>query len=1311
MPSLGVADTTKRIDYEKWRGRLSSVSDDGLIPPDYIAGGDDFLYLPKDRTWKRRGGTTIQFDTLPASSGTGLLPAMWGGKCRDMHEFTSPWFTDDVPSLIALVTKETLTDTSNVDDGRFGQLYVRDQVADVNYTLGSEFSTATYPTPGSEQTYKVLPEWYASGDGGQTRGPTEFSRRFFHSGARRIEKVGNWWYGPNFHGTPNRWNGNKGSVAQTLSSSDEYDSSWGLVGDNAAVAVRTNDGDTTLVQGATSGIGALIRCEVGIDLPSSPAVSGWTLKIVARMSGSGTIPSDSVGVYKNRTYSMGAFSGGTLVKDLGTNWLRDQVQGNSSYATYTYTFTDAECLSLSSATKISVEMLSNGFTGSGTACENVTHIYVSVPSGSETGASIANRLIPSGPLPPCHAGTLATGSAATGAGGQNTKRPDSTISNSHFDSWNSASPSDLHSFVNDNTDSTYINNEGGTAATGEVGIADFGFNPANTDVVTVYWRAFRQISGTTGVDLTVTLKAAGTEIVSREYELGENPPGFVTYSYTLTSGEIAAVTAADNNWDDVSILFTVSGPDGGEYVYISDIWIYHDGTGGDGGGWRGKDRFYWAVGPVFEDGSPWKPTTPRAPNATLPDGLNLFTVDPANPETVYTKLTYSNLPVLPYGCNKKRIYRTTKIDSTTEDALQLDPTDLRLVAEIDNLTTTYDDYFADDDSLTPNVENLIYRNDYRMPPPARYIFAGANRVGHSYGKENPLAFVMCPITSGTSQTDYDRNLADDNSTLYGTTTFYYKIATTDAASATLTLVRDTGSATTTTAYTLANYTIEALVDAINATTASNSTGSKWRAQMVPDVNGDAAATYLCPTIRSITSCVVSGQAITKAAGGLSAIPVGSYLSGTGVTAGAYVSEIVSDTELTFVGTVTSGTKTLGFASPFGDTITGGSSAYEGYCRVLGSSLPGMVYFRKAYLDQFPTEKQSVWLTVASPGSFQSAPNVFSQVLGKHVPPRNAGISMGGAAVDNGFVVPFSKKNCAIRNERDSGTGLDSDYHLYVLNESRGCCAWNSVSAGNRFATLFTPEGLVACNLNDEMDLTPDIYKRTGLTVRGDFDYEAPKCEIAAALDNDGAYLTVRVLRQAIWVTYRDSGSHPDRQLCYDFNDGQTSNGLRALKRDDGSLFGWSTELSRSMTVMCEGQRDDGPHLYGWSDANAGSTGDGRIDEFEVGDTDNGSAIVGSVVLPAVTGTHGKVAGQKVILWTRNPSGASSSLKFHRGPTDDSYTLTPTAASGLNRDAIELPITGARVACHTCYLEWTQASGGASELVRLRFYVKDLDAYD
>ena len=219
---------------------------------------------------------------------------------------------------------------------------------------------------------------------------------------------------------------------------------------------------------------------------------------------------------------------------------------------------------------------------------------------------------------------------------------------------------------------------------------------------------------------------------------------------------------------------------------------------------------------------------------------------------------------------------------------------------------------------------------------------------------------------------------------------------------------------------------------------------------------------------------------------------------------------------------------------------------------------------------------------------------------------------------------------------------------------------------------------------------------------------------ASAADTDAAYASARILRRTLWVSYRDSGSRPDRNLRYDFSGGIAQVGLPALLRDDGRTpWGWSNELVLPITpsLMVAGRRGDGEHLYGWSEANAGSTGDGRIDEFETGDTDNGTAIVGSVVTPWEKGDEQRqVSGQEVLIEHVSPAASTGFIDFTRCYAEDLYSLTPsTGSTVVIRDSKMLPMA-ARVQSAACKLGYRQLTGGAREVRKMTLRLKRVRAF-
>ena len=876
-----------------------------------------------------------------------------------------------------------------------------------------------------------------------------------------------------------------------------------------------------------------------------------------------------------------------------------------------------------------------------------------------------------------------------------------------------------------NIDDTTINDTDYISATSvsdyECRLSDFGFTPDADDDVTVRFRG----RGSALHTLTVAV-VEGTTIVA-SFTTPVMPATFQTYEFLLTATQISSDIT---DWTNLRLRFTPSGFAGG--LAVSMAHIEHLIAGQALGGWKGSDKFYHGCAYEFEDGAIWMPTIPRGTNSILGSGWNLFTIDAANPDANFLKVIWSNLPVPPYGVKRLWLLRSTKIDSGTESDLVLNQHDLRVVAKVDAGVTTYDDFFADDDSLQlPEINELFINEDHLMMPRARYIFGGDSRVCVSYGGLNPCAIVLAPI-SHTSTTAWDLNLSDTDANAYlAAHAMYMRLAVDSAGDMTLTLNHSDGTTLQTTTIgfdagepiTGAIDTLQKLVDYINTTVAGGTDGRMWRAQLCPGANAEAAPeTVLTPHHRTIASCVINDTAgvktITRAAGGLSKVAVGTLIAETDGTAIAntYITEIVSDTELTYTGTLTTGTRTLFFYFDFGDTPTSGT-ANKGYVRVIAGSRPEFLYFNKTYLDTQGLEKSTIWNTVASPGTIKSAANNFSiKESNRHTPPLEAGISMGGAAVDNGFVTPFANKRAVIRNTRDTGTGVDSDYKLFITNEASGCCAWQSITSGNRVVVLAAPEGLIACDLYSEAPISDAIWARPdsdSVTGVGDFDIEMPLCVAATGQDNDNAYLIARILRGVLWVNYRKvSTTHPDRQLQYDFSSSEApEGGIPSIMREPGRPWGWSVPLVRSVTAMCEGRRAGavgtaGSHLYAWNDANAGSAGDGRVDEIEVTDQDNLVDIAANVTVPWFRIGKQLLAAQEITCESQNPTGSTGGLDFHRSFSDETYALDLTASSTpvVNRDVIMLTLP-ARAQTDACFIGFRQATGGPRELRSLELRVQ------
>ena len=206
------------ITFGPFTRSVSSV-EAHLAPAECIAtGSQNYLVDPvAGGAFKRSGVTNATGDNIDIVTGrctAGLLESTPEYVPCRLRSFKSDALADGAlggyPTPSVLYRREaSSTSWPTVDDGVFGTDYVRR--ASTNYTLLSEFGSTAYPTGGgahgSEIKYKVAPFWYESGEGGYSRGATEFTRRFVASGSWDTMDAGRWRYYPNLRGTPLRWDG------------------------------------------------------------------------------------------------------------------------------------------------------------------------------------------------------------------------------------------------------------------------------------------------------------------------------------------------------------------------------------------------------------------------------------------------------------------------------------------------------------------------------------------------------------------------------------------------------------------------------------------------------------------------------------------------------------------------------------------------------------------------------------------------------------------------------------------------------------------------------------------------------------------------------------------------------------------------------------------------------------------------------------------------------------------------------------------------------------------------------------------------
>ena len=695
--------------------------------------------------------------------------------------------------------------------------------------------------------------------------------------------------------------------------------------------------------------------------------------------------------------------------------------------------------------------------------------------------------------------------------------------------------------------------------------------------------------------------------------------------------------------------------------------------------WKAGDTFYFAVIFKFEDGSYSMPTVPRPVSSVLTSGFGFVQVgtpQARNAPIFYPHLTYNDITRGPDGCVARLIARTNKVtivtDTDTPTLDQVDISKLRVTALIpNNSQTSYTDPNGNDNSLAPD-NGLVVRWDHTWAPCGRYAFEFDQRIAIGYTRTNSAAIVISPSGVAASR---DQN--GDDSVTTGSTAFLYRV---ESGLLRLRYLASypgdpaTGPNSQRTIAIGSGVTLQSLVDQINAGGVGLG-GKQWAAQIVPGADPNATTDNLALTVINVANCTAAGTTLTTSNSFVD-VAVGMLVSGTGVPAATYVTAKASNTSLTLSQAATSSGVALNFSADTGDDflVTDGS---WGNVRVYNNAVFGVIPFKASYVEVLNgyEDKRAVWFTVASPGAAPLAPQSF--VVGnRRAAPADAGIFMGGGPLTNGALCIYSEAIYVLQNRRGGTSGEDFDYRLYPLNKRRGCIAWDSIVVGDGWIGYLTRDGYVVCDGERERIITSDIWHPGER--RGELDYEIIQSAKGVAADDDSSHFHGAVSKGRLHITYRSSSSfaYPDRRQVYDFTQGAEGSGLDEVMRAVGSegaagrSYGWSPPLLQRASVMGAVDLADGTHLYGTVEDNAGTTGDGRVDELDTGTLDTGTAVtvgpspwsLGVQTLTGSAGTFARVAVGAIIAGTV-PAGLLAGMSVTAKAADDSsVTLSDVTSS-------------------------------------------------
>jgi hypothetical protein len=680
--------------------------------------------------------------------------------------------------------------------------------------------------------------------------------------------------------------------------------------------------------------------------------------------------------------------------------------------------------------------------------------------------------------------------------------------------------------------------------------------------------------------------------------------------------------------------------------------------------WKENERFYISMCYIFEDGSWSMPYTPRPRTDAADSGFfcnhfGLVTI-PVGANPYYAYVPWDGIPNPPPGCTHLALLRSPKVDSATGHMPKIN--DLRITAIIAAGTNTYNDYGGDDGGLIVDDERVHFKHIW--PPRARYIGAFDGRLGIGYTRHNPAMIVLAP----TGSTEPNDITASDHENM---TAIAYTVRILGSGTDTIVLSKIDGgggfpAAPASVSLSLVSKTVQALVDEINETVLTTSACDEWRAQLAPGADGNAPASDLIGTVQTLT---------------------------------------------------------------YGDDglASGGTTRHQ---VAISQAYPAVIYMdRSAMQSRYPQpDKIGFWHTRANPtslGAGIAAAANYWHADNRRVPPVDSGIYMGLAALTDGTVLFYSKKVWLFRNTFAGRSGKDEDYRFDLVSND-GCIAWDSIVEFNNAVGWLSIKGfkvagpasggfqesLIAGAIYDmENNLGKSDYR-----IHGNLTYEIEQCVAATGADNDAAEFRARVIGSALYIHYRSSSSvtKPDVMHVYDYSEGVGSGGIAELFRPDGTPYGWSAPLR--LPGSCLGFYNNATGLVKLHtiDTNAGSTGDGRIDQFETGYQDNTTAI-GTLLYTKMDDMNEPQRRHRTHKFTtkyKSPTGhvlAVSHSRDRARSSATSYTLLNTGSAELGVQTKRVKLAGLSPGRVTEFkFSGTRVTAGAAEIWLIDREVKLLD---
>lgn len=716
--------------------------------------------------------------------------------------------------------------------------------------------------------------------------------------------------------------------------------------------------------------------------------------------------------------------------------------------------------------------------------------------------------------------------------------------------------------------------------------------------------------------------------------------------------------------------------------YMPPAWIPDVAFSSAGGDFVSGDKFYIAVSYLYEDGSHGPLVECRPVGAIHTAGYGLVSVGAGGP---FKLMTVTNLPIGEDGVVGRHFWRSPKVTTGNPNIR-----DMRLLTTIlDNTTTTFTWNDGLDFGLEPQYDkdlvNLltgaILRRDYQWCPRARLAGRFDERAAVAYVRPNPGAFTICQKSGAAGA--ITANVVD---TAAVSATVLSTCVRDDHPAAKRWMVLSEGGTENKIDLSGLN-SVQDLIDTINETV-TLSASHAWRSQPAPGSPVSASVQKL--EVTQVLQAIVANGTTLILAADTTSIQVGMKVSGAGVTAGATVVSMVTNVSVTLSASVTAGAKTLIFGWDFGDAVYGEMRSYS-------PSYQGVHYFAESYLATFPTNKRELLMTAGGPTDARNAPRAFfASTANRKLVPADAGQIMGIAAIDAGSVraiIPCARGIYKIVNYRGGGTGDDADYRMAPHNPRRGCIAYDSILELNGAVGYMTEDGYVvtAGQGGDELVISLDVWNMA--SGRGAWSYEVQQCRASAAKDGDDEQFHVGRANGKLFFSFRTSQSqtYPDAMIPYDYSPGLSASGTGAVLASDGQPYGWGSYWQATNASarwrpgpMCVIRKDTGALTYFYDESNAGSTGDGRVQQFNLGGyTDDGFSMdsyaylrtdrLGSLlkkIAHCVRGLYTKGVGLPVLMLYRSRDRTDSATLFNFGNAAVGGVGAPLA----DRFRVEVPLS-------------------------------------